>query len=73
MDKGSSDLKSYLSIVANSRIVEVWIIDQDLLNLLPADVQAKIINRLKAQQKVKINEDDEKKRPREYELKRLRE
>ena len=67
------DLKSYLSIVANSRVVEVWVIDQDLLTLLPVDVQSKIINRLKAQTKVKIQEDDERKRPREYELKRLRE
>ena len=37
-EQGSVDTKSLLSIIANSAIVEVWLIDQDLLSLLPMDV-----------------------------------
>ena len=43
------DTKSLLSIIANSATVEVWIIDQDVLSLLPQDVQTKIVNRLRAE------------------------
>ena len=62
-----------LSIIANSASVEVWIIDQDVLGLLPFDVQAKLVNRLKAEQKVRINEDDILKRPKDHEFKRVKE
>ena len=48
-EQQSVDIKSLLSIIANSASVEVWIIDQDVLGLLPFDVQAKLVNRLKAE------------------------
>ena len=48
------DMKSLLSVIAHSAEVEVWLIEQESLALLPLDVQNKIINRLKNQQIVKI-------------------
>ena len=73
LEQQSVDTKSLLSIIANSATVEVWIIDQDVLSLLPQDVQTKIISRLRAEQKEKINGIDLSKRPKEEEMKRIRE
>ena len=42
------DIKSNLSIIANSATVEVWIIDEDLLGLLPPETQKIVLNRIKA-------------------------
>ena len=36
VEENTIDIKSHLSIVAHSAIVEIWIIDEDLLGLLPA-------------------------------------
>ena len=66
-----SDLKSHLSIIANSATVVVWVIDQDVLALLPFEVQMKIVDRLRAEQKVASSGDDLNKRPKEAELRRV--
>ena len=68
-----SDLKSHLSIIANSATVVVWVIDQDVLALLPYEVQMKIVDRLRAEQKVVSGGDDLNKRPKEAELRRIQE
>ena len=68
-----SDLKSHLSIIANSATVVVWVIDQDVLALLPFEVQMKIVDRLRAEQKVVSGGDDLNKRPKEAELRRIQE
>ena len=68
-----SDLKSHLSIIANSATVTVWVIDQDVLGLLPYEVQMKIVDRLRSEQKVVCSGDDLNKRPKEAELRRIQE
>ena len=66
-----SDLKSHLSIIANSATVVVWVIDQDVLALLPFEVQMKIVDRLRSEQKVVSGGDELNKRPKEAELRRI--
>ena len=39
-----------LSVIADSARVEVWFVNQDLLELLPIQVQDNIINRLRNHQ-----------------------
>ena len=68
-----SDLKSHLSIIANSATVVVWVIDQDVLALLPFEVQMKIVDRLRGEQKVVSGGDELNKRPKEAELRRIQE
>ena len=68
-----SDLKSHLSIIANSATVVVWVIDQDVLALLPFEVQMKIVDRLRSEQKVVSGGDELNKRPKEAELRRIQE
>lgn len=46
-----------LSIVANSAKVEVWIIDEEILNLLPEKARVIVLNRLKQKQKVFVKSD----------------
>ena len=40
------DLRSLLSVIADSAKVEVWIISQDLIELLPLHIQHMIVSRL---------------------------
>lgn len=49
------DITSLLSVIANSASVEIWVIDDDILSLLPYPVKRLVLNRLQANQKVKIN------------------
>ena len=35
VSENTVDIKSNLSIIAHSAIVEIWVIDEDLLGLLP--------------------------------------
>ena len=44
------DLRSLLSVIADSAKVEVWIISQDLIELLPLHVQNVIVTRLSTKQ-----------------------
>ena len=57
-----------LSVIADSARVEVWFVNQDLLELLPIHVQDSIIGRLRTHQHVKITKGDADKRPREFRL-----
>jgi hypothetical protein len=41
--------------MANSARVEVWLIDEDILNLLPSRVKNEVLNRLKRKQNVQIH------------------
>ena len=41
------EMKSMLSVIADSARVEVWFVNQDLLELLPIHVQDSIIGRLR--------------------------
>lgn len=41
-----SEISSYLSVVANSARVELWVIDEDVLNLLPQSARAIVLKRL---------------------------
>ena len=34
-EQQTQDLTSHLSVIANSAIVEIWLIDEDILGLLP--------------------------------------
>ena len=66
-------MKSMLSVIADSARVEVWNINQDLLELLPIHVQKGVISRLQAYQQVKIMKQDIRQKPREYLLDRVEE
>jgi hypothetical protein len=55
-----TDITSMLSIVANSAKVEVWIIDEEILNLLPEKARVTVLNRLKQKQKVFVKSDKSK-------------
>lgn len=46
-DTKDADIKSILSVVADSAKVEVWIVSQELLELLPLHVQNQIVNQLR--------------------------
>ena len=50
-EQQTQDLTSHLSIIANSAVVEIWTIDEDILGLLPFVVQRIVLSRIKAQQK----------------------
>lgn len=41
------DYSSYLSVIANSARVLVWVIDEEILNLLPQHVKNLVLDRLK--------------------------
>lgn len=57
MQNVQTDITSMLSIVANSAKVEVWIIDEEILNLLPEKARVIVLNRLKQKQKVFVKSD----------------
>jgi len=60
-----------LSVIADSARVEVWYINQTLLDLLPTHVQAVILNRLRSHQHIKVTKVDKRSKPREYQLERV--
>lgn len=60
MQHVQTDITSMLSIVANSAKVEVWIIDEEILNLLPEKARVIVLNRLKQKQKVFVKSDKSK-------------
>ena len=53
------DLKSMLSIVADSAEVEVWLITPALMEIMPTAVQQVVLERLQEKQLVKIHNVDE--------------
>ena len=45
------DLRSQLSVVADSGQVEVWVVKPDVLDLMPPHIQEIVLNRLKQKRK----------------------